>query len=250
MAYLLVIPSIDIKDGKTVRVVQGIPELNCCEYGSNPVEMATIWRSENAKMLHIVDFDAIDVADSPNKKIIEEICKSVIIPVEYSGGIRNLDDAKRMFDMGVARIAIATLILSNPVEFQKIFDNFGPMRIVAAFDVIDNEIVIKHRKEKTGIKPFELALRLNDIGMERFIICDVTKNGMMLGPNINLSKQIAKITGKKVTLSGGVRNKDELMDIQLFLDDGIDSVIVGRALYENRFPCQKLWRIAEAGIFD
>jgi len=250
MSFLLVIPSIDIKDGKTVRVVQGIPELGSKEYGNDPVEMAKIWRAENAKILHVVDFDAIDVENSPNRKIIESICKSVIIPVAYSGGIRNLDDAKRMFDLGVARIAIATMVLANPSEFKKVFELYGPSKIVVAFDVIDNEIVIKHRKVKTGIAPIALALQLKDIGVERLIVCDVKRNGMMIGPNIELSKNIAIATNCKVTISGGVRNKDELLDIQNHIPIGIDSVIVGRALYENRFPCQRLWRLAEAGIFD
>jgi phosphoribosylformimino-5-aminoimidazole carboxamide ribotide isomerase len=250
MPYLLIIPSIDIKDGKTVRIVQGIPELGYKEYGSDPVEMAELWRAENAKMIHIVDFDALDSPIDINRKQVEQICKSVIIPVEYAGGIKNVDDAKLMFDMGVSRIAIGTLVISDPNEFKKIFDIFGPQKVVVAIDVIDNEVVISHRKVKTGIAPVALALRLKEMGVERFIVTDVERNGMMHGPNIDLSINIAEATNAKVTLSGGIRNKDELIDIQMFADIGIDSVIVGRALYENRFPCQVLWRVAEAGIFN
>jgi len=88
------------------------------------------------------------------------------------------------------------------------------------------------------------------LGIERFNVCDVEKNGMMTGPNIEMSKNVAIETKAKVTHSGGIRNKDELMDIQNFTSIGIDSVIIGRALYENRFPCQKLWRVAESGIFQ
>lgn len=88
------------------------------------------------------------------------------------------------------------------------------------------------------------------MGVERFIVTDVEKNGIMAGPNLELSRTIAEVTHQKVTVSGGVRNKDELMDIQQLMPMGIDSVIVGRALYENRFPCQKLWRVAEAGLFN
>ena len=87
------------------------------------------------------------------------------------------------------------------------------------------------------------------MGVERFIVTDVLRNGILGGPNLVYSKEVAEITGAKVTLSGGIRNKDELMDVQNLLPDNIDSVIVGRALYENRFPCQKLWRVAESGIF-
>lgn len=250
MRYLLVIPSIDIKNGKTVRVVQGIPELDCKEYGSDPVEMARIWRAENAKLLHVVDFDGAFEHSKRNIDIIKEICLSVIIPVEYTGGIRTMEDAERMFDLGVSRLAINTMAYENPDEFYKVFDKYGPAKVVISLDVLEDEMIVKGRKIKTGINYIDYAKKLADIGIERFIVTDVDRNGTMSGPNLELSKRIAKATGQKVTVSGGVRNKDELMDIQSLIPLGIDSVIVGRALYENRFPCQKLWRVAEAGLFN
>jgi len=250
MSHLLVIPSIDIKNGRTVRVVQGIPELHCTAYDNDPVEMAKIWRAENAKILHVVDFDALHGDKCKNYPLLEEICNSVIIPVEFAGGIRCFDDAKKYLDCGVSRIVVSTMTMENLPEFKKVLETFGPKRVVVSLDVIDNEIVIKGRKIKTGLLPIAFALKLKDIGVERFIVTDVKRNGMMLGPNIDLSKSIAEATQVKVTLSGGIRNKDELMDVQAFTEIGIDSVIVGRALYENRFPCQKLWRVAELGIFN
>lgn len=250
MRYLLVIPSIDIKDGKTVRVVQGIPELDCHEYGSDPVEMAKIWRAENAKLLHIVDFDGAWEHSHKNNKIVEEICSSVIIPVEFAGGIRNLDDAKRIMDTGISRLVISTMALENPDEFRKVFELYGPVKISVALDVVGNELITRGRKRKTGITYKEFVKQMADLGAERFIVTDVERNGMLMGPNLELSKEIALFSGKKVTHSGGVRNKDELMDIQNLMPVGVDSVIVGRALYENKFPCQKLWRVAESGIFN
>ena len=250
MNNLLVIPSIDIKDGKTVRVVRGIPELHCNEYGNDPVEMAKIWRAENAKMLHIVDFDAIDDNSKINLSLLRKMTESVIIPIEYAGGIRSIDDAKRLLDIGVCRIVISSLVITNHDEFAKILNFCGPNKVAVAIDVIDNEVVVRHRKTKTGLSPVNLSVQLKEMGVERFIITDVSRNGMLLGPNIQLSVSVAEATKKKVTHSGGVRNKDELMDIKSFHATGIDSVIIGRALYENRFPCQKLWRVAEAGIFN
>ncbi len=250
MRYLLVIPSIDIKNGKTVRVVQGIPELDCQEYGSDPVEMARIWRTENAKLLHIVDFDGAFEHSKRNIAIIHEICNSVIIPVEYTGGIRTMDDAEKMFDLGVSRIAINTMAYENPDEFRSVFEKYGPARIVISLDVLNDEMIVRGRKIKTGINYLDYAKKLAEKGVERFIITDIERNGTMSGPNLDLAKKIANVTNQKVTVSGGVRNKDELMDIQALMPLGIDSVIVGRALYENRFPCQKLWRVAEAGLFN
>jgi len=250
MRYLLVIPSIDIKNGKTVRVVQGIPELDCKEYGSDPVEMAKIWRAENAKMLHVVDFDGAHDYSHQNFKVVEQICSSVVIPVEFTGGIRNLDDAKTIMDTGICRLALGTMPISNLDEFKKVFELFGPTKIVLSLDIIDNELVIRGRRIKTGINYKDYVVKMAEIGVERFIVTDVLRNGVLSGPNLQLSTDIATISAKKVTHSGGVRNKDELMDIQKLMPIGIDSVIVGRALYENKFPCQKLWRVAEIGIFN
>lgn len=250
MRYLLVIPSIDIKHGKTVRVVQGIPELDCTEYGSDPVEMAKIWRAENAKMLHIVDFDGAHDHSNQNFKIVEQICSSVVIPVEFAGGIRDLDDAKAIMDTGICRLALGTMPISNPEEFKKVFDYYGPVKIVLSLDIIDDELVIKGRRIKTGINCKDFVKKMSEMGIERFIVTDVLRNGVLNGPNLQLSTDIARISGQKVTHSGGIRNKDELMDIQRLIPSGIDSVIVGRALYENKFPCQKLWRVAELGIFN
>jgi phosphoribosylformimino-5-aminoimidazole carboxamide ribotide isomerase len=250
MRYLLVIPSIDIKDGKTARVVQGIPELNCKEYCSDPVEMARIWRAENAKMLHVVDFDGASDHSNKNSKIVEEICSSVVIPVEYAGGIRNMDDASAALDMGICRLVIGTMAIENHEEFKKIFEKYGPSKVAVSLDIIDEELIIRGRKIKTGISYKVFARQMAEIGVERFIVTDILRNGILSGPNIELSLDIAKITEGRITHSGGIRNKDELMDLQKLIPSGIDSAIVGRALYENRFPCQKLWRIAESGIFN
>lgn len=250
MGKILVIPSIDIKDGKTVRIVQGIPELHCKSYGNDPVEMAMIWRSENAKIIHVVDFDSAHTHSHKNFDLIAEICESVVIPIEMGGGIKSIEDAEMAFDAGVYRLVIGSLFHQNHDEFNRIFEKFGPQLIVGAIDVFDNEIVSQGRKVHTGLDPIEFAIHLADIGVERIIVTDVKNNGMLGGPNLELCKRIASETGKKVTVSGGVRDYHDLVEIQNASDNGIDSVIIGRALYENRFSCQKIWRVAESGIFD
>jgi phosphoribosylformimino-5-aminoimidazole carboxamide ribotide isomerase len=247
---LLVIPAIDIKNGKCVRSVQGIPELDCYEYSNDPVEMAKIWRAENAKMIHVVDFDGAHELSKRNYKIVEEICSSVVIPVEFAGGIRNLSDAEEIMGTGISRLAVNTLAVDNKKEFLKVFEKFGPSQIVITLDIRDEELIIKGRTTKSGIHYRTFTKEMIEVGIKRFIVCDIARNGTLNGPNIELSKEIAEITGARVTHAGGIRNKDELMDIQKLVLLGLDSVIVGRALYENRFPCQKLWRVAESGIFN
>ena len=250
MNKILVIPSIDIKNRKTVRVVKGIPELGCKSYGDDPVEMAMIWRAENAKVLHVVDFDSSHEHSHKNFDILGEICESVIIPVEFGGGITTIEDAEEALDLGAFRLVIGSLAFTNPIEFKKIFEKFGPQKISAAVDIIDDELVIHGRKEKTGISAIEFSKDLVDLGVKRFVVTDVSRNGMLDGPNIELCKRVADVTNTKVTLSGGISNFKDLLEVQRQSESGIDSVIIGRALYENRFSCQKIWRVAESGIFD
>lgn len=251
MSNLLVIPAIDIKDGKTVRIVQGIPELNCNDYGNDPVEMAMIWRTENAKFLHVVDFDHSQLHSKRNYNIVKEICESVVIPVEFGGGIRSYDEAAIAMDLGVTRLVIGSLAYTKPSEFKKIIKEFGSSRLSAAIDIIANDkVIIRGRKEIIDISPLEFAKRLEDSGITRVIVTDVSKNGMLEGANIELSKMIAENTNLKVTHSGGITKREELFELDALTDIGIDSVIIGRALYENKFACQKIWRIAESGIFD
>ena len=247
---LLVIPAIDIKNGKCVRTVQGIPELDCYEYGNNPVEMAKIWRAENAKMIHVTDFDGAHEHSKRNYKVIEEICSSVVIPVEFAGGIRSIKDADEIMKTGVIRLAVNTMAVENKEEFIKLLEKYGPSKVVITLDILSEELLIRGRSTKTGISYQTFSKEMVKLGVNRFIVCDISRNGTQIGPNISLSKEIAEITGAKVTHAGGIRNKDELLDIQNLISIGVDSVIVGRALYENRFPCQKLWRVAESEIFN
>lgn len=247
---LLIIPSIDIKDGKIVRVVREIPELHCVEYGDDPVEMAMIWRAENAKLIHIVDFDCSQIESKKNFSLIEQICKSIVIPVEFAGGVRSLQDAEELFNIGVHRLALGTLAIEDLETFKKILEKYGPTKIVASLDIIHSNICIRSRRIRTDVHYIEFAQKLSELGIERFIVTDVAKNGLLQGINLEYSLNVAKATNKKVTHSGGVTDYKDLIDIQNHIFDGIDSVIVGRALYENRFPCQKIWRIAESGIFN
>lgn len=249
MNKILVIPSIDISHGKTVRVVQGIPELNVKEYDNDPVEMALIWRAENAKCIHIVDFDAIHENSHRNHEIIKEICNSVIVPIEFGGGIKDLDDAKCAFDLGIYRLVIGSLAFLNTAEFLKILEHFGSKKIAAAIDVVNDKVIVRGRSIDTGLNPLDYAKQLASYGVERLVITDVSTNGMLGGPNIELSKKIALNTKLKITHSGGISGYKDLAAVQDLNNIGVDSVIIGRALYENKFPCQKIWRVAESGIF-
>jgi phosphoribosylformimino-5-aminoimidazole carboxamide ribotide isomerase len=249
MGKILIIPSIDIQDRKTVRVVQGIPELNCTEYGDDPVEMAMIWRAENAKTIHVVDFNAAQDKSHENFEVIQKICESVIIPVELGGGLRNFEDVKEAFTLGVARVIVGTLAFEKPREFIRILDTFSPNKVVAAIDVVNDEVVTRGRQIRTHLRPIQYAEFLKSLGVKRIVVTDVTTNGMLVGPNVELSKSVAEAAETKVTHSGGIGGFEDLIKLQKEGGNYIDSVIIGRALYENKFSCQKIWRVAESGLF-
>lgn len=250
MNNLLVIPSIDIKDGKTLRVVEEIPEINCSAYGDDPIKMGLIWRAENAKCIHLVDFNASQDYSKINHPVIEEICDSLVIPVQLGGGIRTFEDAKEAMELGVYRLVIGSMAYNNPEDFKKCVEHFGPSRISAAIDVFNNEVVVHSREKNTGFPVLEYAGKLRSYGIERLVVTDINTNGTCDGPNIELSKSIAENSGLRVTIAGGVGGLKDINLIKNHLNSGIDSVIIGRALYENKFQCQRIWRLAENGLFN
>jgi len=176
--------------------------------------MAMLWRAENAKMLHVVDFDGAFDHSHKNFDIIKELCNSVIIPVEFAGGVRSVEDAEAIFDLGVYRISINTMALENRAEFIKLFEKFGPTKIVLSIDILDGKLVTRGRQRKSDMNYLYYVNEMSEIGIDRCIVTDVSRNGVMQGPNIALSKEIAEHSKIKVTHSGGVRNKDELLDLQ------------------------------------
>jgi phosphoribosylformimino-5-aminoimidazole carboxamide ribotide isomerase len=244
---LLVIPSIDIKDGKLVRVVQGIPKIADVNYPDDPVEMAKIWRAENAKCLHVVDFDGAWYGSTKNLKIVEKLIKSVVIPIQFGGGLRNYERIKNAFEIGAYRVVLGTVAVTDPDLVQKCIDEFGSEKILVSLDVLNNKVLIGGRKEQSALSPVSLSFNLKLIGVTRIVVTDVERNGLMLGPNIDLLTLVAKKSGLKVTASGGVSGYEDLLKLQKLKEEGIDSVIIGRALYENKFACQRLWRVAEVG---
>ncbi|MFA7229270.1 MAG: HisA/HisF-related TIM barrel protein, partial [Melioribacteraceae bacterium] len=169
---------------------------------------------------------------------------------ELGGGIRSFEDAKEAFDLGIARVVIGSMAFEKPREFIKILDEFTPNKVIAAIDIVNDEVVTRGRQQRTHLHAIQYAKFLDSCGTKRIVVTDVTTNGMLTGPNIELSKRVAEAASTKVTLSGGIGGFQDLIKLQHEASEYIDSVIIGRALYENKFPCQKIWRVAEAGIFN
>lgn len=243
---LLIIPAIEIKAGKCVQMVQGIQGF---VYTDDPIEMAKLWRKENAKSLHVTDVDGAFEGRVVNFDVIERMAKTVDIPIELGGGLRTFDEVKRAFDAGMYRVIISTLVIENPDEAKRILDAYGPSKVVLGLDAKNGFVRMRGWQEDTGLTAVSIALNAKSLGFKRIVYTDILLDGMMRGPNFDAIRSLAETTGLRITASGGISSLDDLLKLQELEPLGVDSVVIGRALYENKFACQELWRLCEAGDY-
>ena len=246
---ILIFPAIDIKDGKCVRLVQGAPGTEKV-YSDDPAKMAILWRGENAKTLHVVDLDGAFEGKMKNLDAIKKIVEAVDIPVQLGGGIRTYDEVRELFDIGVYRVVLGTAAIEDPDLIARVVKDFGIRKVAVGIDAKNGVVMTKGWKHDSGLTAISLALNMKSLGVCRIVYTDILRDGMLTGPNFEAIKEIATKTGLKVTASGGVSGFADLLKLQELEKFGVDSVIVGKALYENRFPCQALWRRNELELKD
>ncbi|MGH2575125.1 MAG: HisA/HisF-related TIM barrel protein [Ignavibacteria bacterium] len=239
---MLVIPVIDIKNGESVRVLEGLAD-KTIYYCDTPLNMARLFRKENAKVIHITDLDGAYSGNMINYNIIKEIVDKVGIPVQLGGGIRTTEIAERLIEeLGIFRIVLGTAVVEKLNLVEKLLEKYTPSKIVISIDVRGGFFVKTGWTTKTNIRGVDLALKMKSIGVERIIYQDVSRVGSLKGPDIEGTKEIAIKTGLKVTAAGGIGGYRDLKKIQELEKYGVDSVMMSRALYENKFPCQAIWR--------
>ncbi|MGB7512261.1 MAG: 1-(5-phosphoribosyl)-5-[(5-phosphoribosylamino)methylideneamino]imidazole-4-carboxamide isomerase [Pelodictyon phaeoclathratiforme] len=237
---MLIIPAIDIKEGKCVRLTRGDFSQKKI-YLDNPNDMAIIWRKQNAKMLHIVDLDAALTGEMVNFEKIREIVTNLDIPVQVGGGIRSADAVKRYLDIGVGRVVIGSAAVTNPKLVEELLHTYTSSQIVVGIDAENGIPKIKGWTESSMIQDYDLALQMKEMGIERIIYTDISRDGMMQGFGYESTRRFAERAGMKITASGGVTNAEDLHRLHELQPFGVDSVIIGKALYECNFPCQELW---------
>jgi phosphoribosylformimino-5-aminoimidazole carboxamide ribotide isomerase len=243
---ILLIPAIEIKDGRCVQMVQGEEGFF---YSDDPVEMARLWRRENAKSLHVTDVDGALTGHLVNLEPIRRMVESVDIPVELGGGLRSFDAVRAAFDLGVYRVVIGTMLIENEVEAHRVLAAFGASKIVLGIDALDGIVAVRGMADSSGLRALEVALRAKALGFKRLVYTNIRTDGTFRGVNIEVLRELAEQTGMRITASGGLGGLDDLLAIQELEPYGVDSVVVGRALYENKFSCQGLWRRCEAGNY-
>ncbi|NTW56773.1 MAG: 1-(5-phosphoribosyl)-5-[(5-phosphoribosylamino)methylideneamino]imidazole-4-carboxamide isomerase [Chlorobiaceae bacterium] len=244
---MLIIPAIDIKGGKCVRLTRGDFSQQKI-YLDNPCDMAVIWRKQNAKMIHVVDLDAALTGEMVNFEVIRQIVDELDIPVQVGGGIRSADAVKRYLDIGVGRVVIGSAAVTDPGLIREVLKSYRSSKIVVGIDAENGIPKIKGWTESSGMKDYELALRMKDLGVERIVYTDISRDGMLQGIGYESTKKFAEKAGMKITASGGVTNFEDLIKLDSLKPLGVDSVIIGKAFYECNFPCQKLWYHYEPGI--
>jgi phosphoribosylformimino-5-aminoimidazole carboxamide ribotide isomerase len=233
-----IIPAVDIKDGKAVRLYKGDP--NAVKiYGDNPVEVAKTWEQKGAKHLHIVDLDGAFEGIPKNYKIVEEIIKNVSIPVEFGGGLRTYEAVEKMINIGVERVVIGSLAYQDKNLFEKIVKDF-PEKIVLGIDAKDGKVAIKGWLEKTEYSPLKFAKIYENLPIWGYLYTDVNRDGAMTGPNIEGTKELAENLSKPVIASGGVSSVEDVKKLYELRKYGVYGVVVGKALYEGKIKLEEL----------
>ena len=236
-----IIPAIDLKNGRCVRLIQGKEDKETV-YGEDPVEKALSFEAQGAEQIHLVDLDGAFRGESKNLKQVERIARSVKVPLELGGGIRSLDDISRVFDLGVSFVIIGTIAVKNPKILEGAIQRFGN-QLILGLDAKDGKVAVSGWVEITEFSDEEFAIQWKQLGINRVIYTDIARDGMLKGPNLSSLQRMAISTGLKATASGGVSSLDDIKQLAELERDGVDEVIVGKAIYERQLDLKEacLW---------
>jgi phosphoribosylformimino-5-aminoimidazole carboxamide ribotide isomerase len=230
---MLIIPAIDLKDGRCVRLFQGDMDKETV-YFENPVDAARHWVDEGATFLHIVDLNGAVEGRPVHTKEIAAICQLAGLSVELGGGLRSIEAAEAALNLGVARLVIGTAAYDNP-EFLRALCKKFPGKIVVGIDARQGKVAVKGWKETTSMDAVELAKRCERDGASRIIYTDISRDGTRQGVNIDETLRIARSVKIPIIASGGVATLDDIRQLIPLEKQGVEGVIVGRALYARAF---------------
>ena len=228
---MIVVPAIDVRGGKVVRLKQGRLQDEQV-YGKDPVEAARRFQDEGAQRLHVVDLDAA-IEGKPQPDVVEAIMGAVRIPVEVGGGLRTLENAMRYIQRGAQRVIFGTAVVSDPGVVREALLVF-PEAVAVALDARNGRVTVGGWKEVTTVQAVTLAERVKAWGVKRIQYTDVVRDGTLLGPNVDATAELARISGLQITAAGGISTLDDIKKLRQS-SPLVDEVVVGKALYEKRF---------------
>ena len=240
---MIVIPAVDLKDGKCVRLSQGRMDQESV-YSENPVQMAKHWESKGATRLHVVDLNGAVTGKPFHRSLIEEITKALKIPIEVGGGIRDLEAIENYLSSGVQWIILGTAALSNRRLVEEACRRF-PGKVILGIDAKGGRVAIQGWNEIVSVEAIDLAKQFEGAGLSAIIFTDVERDGMGTGLNWEETKALARATSIPVIASGGVSKIEEIERLKKLEPDGIIGVIVGRALYTGKIDLEEAIRLAK-----
>ncbi|MGQ5110506.1 1-(5-phosphoribosyl)-5-[(5-phosphoribosylamino)methylideneamino]imidazole-4-carboxamide isomerase [Bacillus halotolerans] len=233
MSVFTLYPAIDMRNGKCVRLVQGDYSKETV-YGDSPFDMASLFASEGAEWIHLVDLDGAKEGKKVNDRHVIEIVQKLNLKVEIGGGIRSESDVYDYLSAGVDRVILGSSAVSDPPFVKKMLKEYGE-RIAIGLDARNGFVSTEGWLETSSLKSAELGKELANEGAEVFIFTDIATDGMLSGPNIESTVELAKETGKSVIASGGVSSVEDLEALARYHANGVSGAIIGKALYTNQF---------------
>lgn len=226
---MIIFPAIDIKDNKCVRLTQGDFD-KVTIYSEDPLKMAKKWEDEGAKFLHLVNLDGARDGGLVNKELIENIVKNINIPLQVGGGIRNVEKAKYLLDLGVNRVILGTLAIENPELVKELLDLYGNRRIVVGIDAKNGKVATRGWEVVSQVDSIELCKELEAMGLKTIVYTDIGKDGMLEGPNFPIYEKLLKETNLQIVVSGGVSSMEDIEKLKNLNPYG---VIIGKAFYDK-----------------
>jgi phosphoribosylformimino-5-aminoimidazole carboxamide ribotide isomerase len=232
----LVIPALDLKDRKCVQLEGGDPSRRLIEL-EDPVEVAKKWEEMGAKRLHLIDLDGAIGGFRKNEEIVKKIVEELQIPIQFGGGIRSIEDARRFLDLGVEKIILGTLAIQDPSRLKGLAEKYGRERIIVALDSKDGYVVIKGWTESTGFRASEIAKKFESYAQE-ILFTDVNVEGRMSGINEKMLKEVIESSPLSVIVSGGISSVNDISKVR---ELGAAGVIIGSALYFGKIDPKKVF---------
>lgn len=237
---MLIIPAIDIRGGKCVRLFQGDYNQETV-YNDSPADQAKKFQDDGAALIHLVDLDGAKAGKPVNLDVVRAICSAVTIPCELGGGIRTIEDAKAAFDAGVHRVILGTTACENPHLVRDFISTFGADRLVMGIDAKGGRVAVKGWLETSAIDVFELIAKLEELGVTRFIFTDISTDGALSGPNLDsVAAVCSRVPRCGVIASGGISGTKDIKNLRDLEKDNLEGVIVGKALYAGKTTFREL----------
>ena len=240
---MMIIPAIDIRDGKCVRLFQG-DFAKQTTYSSPPLEVAKQWKKQGAALIHVVDLDGAKDGSPKNMELIIRMAKELAIPIEVGGGIRDKETIQKYLDSGIARVVIGTAALEDEQFVKEIVSIFGE-KIVVGLDAKNGELMQNGWTAGSGKNVLDLAKLLEDIGVKRIIYTDIQRDGTLTSPNFDGIKKLIETVAIPIVASGGVT---KLGDIKNLTTLDVEGVIIGKAFYEERIDLQDALKASKGWI--